>query len=87
MGASNPIELAAEIIAAFVSSNPLPKGELPSLIRAVHVAVANLAAGPEHAQPQIEVKEPAVPTTSNRWAITRSRVPSRLVISEERSHV
>jgi predicted transcriptional regulator len=31
MGASNPIELAAEIVAAFVSNNPLPKGELPSL--------------------------------------------------------
>ena len=29
MGASNPIELAAEIVAAFVSNNPLPKGELP----------------------------------------------------------
>jgi predicted transcriptional regulator len=60
MGA-NPIELAAEIVAAFVSSNPLPKGELPSLIHAVHMAVVNLAAGPERAQPQIEVKEPAVP--------------------------
>jgi hypothetical protein len=31
MSASSPIELAGEIVAAFVSSNPLPKGELPSL--------------------------------------------------------
>jgi predicted transcriptional regulator len=61
MGTSNPIELAAEIVAAFVSNNPLPKGELPSLIQAVHIAVVSLAAGPETAQPQIEVKEPAVP--------------------------
>ena len=61
MGASNPIELAAEIIAAFVSNNPLPKGELPSLIHAVHTAVVRLAAGPESAQPQIEEKTPAVP--------------------------
>jgi predicted transcriptional regulator len=61
MGASNPIELAAEIIAAFVSNNPLPKGELPALTHAVHTAVVRLAAGPERAVPQIEVKTPAVP--------------------------
>ena len=61
MVASNPIELAAEIVAAFVSNNPLPKGELPSLIHAVHMAVVSLGAGPESAQSQIEVKEPAVP--------------------------
>ena len=61
MGASNPIELAAEIVAAFISNNPLPKGELPSLIHAVHTAVVRLAAGPESAQPQIEEKTPAVP--------------------------
>jgi predicted transcriptional regulator len=61
MGASNPIELAAEIVAAFVSNNPLPKGELPSLIQAVHMAVVSLAEGLETAEPQIEAKEPAVP--------------------------
>src|SRR5882757_805589 len=61
MDTSNSIKLAAEIVAAFVSNNPLPKGELPSLIHAVHMAVVSLGAGPESAQPQIEVKEPAVP--------------------------
>ena len=61
MDTSNPIELTAEIVAAFVSNNPLPKGELPSLIHAVHMAVVRLGAGPESAQSQIEVKEPAVP--------------------------
>jgi predicted transcriptional regulator len=60
MDTSNPIELTAEIVAAFVSNNPLPKGELPSLIHAVHMAVVSLGAGPESAQSQIEVKEPAV---------------------------
>jgi predicted transcriptional regulator len=61
MGASSPIELAAEMVAAFVSNNPLPKGELPALFHAVHAAVARLAAGPQSAPPQIEAKEPAVP--------------------------
>src|SRR5271156_4136674 len=61
MGASNPIQLAAEIVAAFVSNNPLPKGELPSLIQAVHIAVVRLAAEPESGQPQVEEQTPAVP--------------------------
>jgi predicted transcriptional regulator len=61
VGVSSPIELASEIVAAFVSNNPLPKGELPTLIQAVHTAVVRLAAGPESVQPQIEVKTPAVP--------------------------
>jgi predicted transcriptional regulator len=47
MGVSSPIELASEIVAAFVSNNPLPKGELPTLIQTVHIAVVRLAAGPE----------------------------------------
>ena len=31
MGASSPIELAAEVVAVFVANNPLPKNELPAL--------------------------------------------------------
>jgi predicted transcriptional regulator len=61
MAKANSIELAAEIVAAFVSNNPLPKSELSSLIQAVHESVMRLAAEPENTQPQIEVKEPAVP--------------------------
>jgi predicted transcriptional regulator len=60
MSASSQIELASEIVAAFVSNNPLPKGELPSLIFAVHTAVVRLAAVPESVPLQI-VKTPAVP--------------------------
>ena len=60
MGASNPIELATEIVAAFISNNPLPKGELPSLIRRAHRR-REIAAGPESAQPQIEEQTPAMP--------------------------
>jgi predicted transcriptional regulator len=76
MGASNPIELAAEIVAAFVSNNPLPKGELPSLILAVHNAVVRLAAGPEGVPLQIEVKTPAVP-------IRRSITPDFLICLDD----
>jgi predicted transcriptional regulator len=61
MAQPNSIELAAEIVAAFVSNNPLPKNELSSLIQSVHESVMRLAAEPENTRPQIEVKEPAVP--------------------------
>jgi MucR family transcriptional regulator, transcriptional regulator of exopolysaccharide biosynthesis len=61
MSTSSPIELAAEMVAAFVSNNPLPKGELAALIHAVHATVARLASEPESTPAQIEVKAPAVP--------------------------
>ena len=61
MGASRPIELAAEMVAAFVSNNPLPKSELPALIHALHATMSRLAGEPSSAPPQIEPKAPAVP--------------------------
>ncbi len=61
MAKLNAVEVAAEMVAAFVSNNPLPKSELPALIHAVHSAVERLAAGPESAPPQVEAKAPAVP--------------------------
>ena len=33
MSSTNPIELAAEMVAAFVSNNPLPKGKLQATDR------------------------------------------------------
>jgi predicted transcriptional regulator len=75
MGASVPIELAAEIVAAFVSNNPLPKSDLPALIHAIHAAVASLSIEPS-APPQIEAKEPAVP-------IRKSITPDFLICLED----
>jgi predicted transcriptional regulator len=75
MGASVPIELAAEIVAAFVSNNPLPKSDLPALIHAMHAAVASLSSEAKSA-PQIEAKEPAVP-------IRKSITPDFLICLED----
>jgi MucR family transcriptional regulator, transcriptional regulator of exopolysaccharide biosynthesis len=61
MGTLSPIELAAQMAAAFVSNNSVPASELPALILALHTAVTRLEAGPESAPPQTEVKAPAVP--------------------------
>ena len=34
------VELAAEVVAAYVSNNPVPKSDLPDLILAVHSSLA-----------------------------------------------
>jgi len=73
---SNPIELAAEMVAAFVSNNPLPKSELPALIHALHATVTRLAGEPKSASPQIEPKAPAVP-------IRKSLTPDFLICLED----
>jgi len=39
------IEPAVEIVAAYVSNNPVPASELPGLIRSIHGAVAGLVLG------------------------------------------
>ncbi len=75
MGASVPIELAAEIVAAFVSNNPLPKSDLPALIQAMHAAVASLSSEASAPAP-VAAKEPAVP-------IRKSITPDFLICLED----
>ncbi|MEG9528148.1 MAG: MucR family transcriptional regulator, partial [Hyphomicrobiales bacterium] len=41
----NFIELAGDIVAAYVSNNPVPVAELPALITRVHGAIAGLVSG------------------------------------------
>jgi predicted transcriptional regulator len=76
METSDSIKLAAEVVAAFVSYNPLPRSDLPALIQAVHSTVESLAKGSEFAQPQAETKPPAVP-------IRKSITPDYLVCLED----
>ena len=72
----NPVEVAAEIVAAFISYNPVPKSELPNLIEAVHSAVDRLEKGPGNTPPQVEVNAPAVP-------IRKSITPDFLICLED----
>jgi predicted transcriptional regulator len=76
MGAAVPIELAAEIVAAFVSNNPLPKSDLPALIHAMHAAVSALSTEEKSPPPPAEAKEPAVP-------IRKSITPEFLICLED----
>ncbi len=61
MSIPDTVELAAEVVAAFVSSNPLPKSELPGLIQGVYAAIERLAQETTSAPPPVEAQEPAVP--------------------------
>ena len=76
MATRDLVELAAEVVAAFISNNPLPRGELPALIQTVHSTVERLGKGLESAPPQVEMKSPAVP-------IRKSVTPDYLICLED----
>jgi predicted transcriptional regulator len=71
----NSTELAAGIVAAFVSHNSLPATELPALIASVDGALRSLA-GAVRAAPPAEKREPAVP-------IKKSITPDYLICLDD----
>ena len=73
------LELAAEVVAAFVSNNPVPRGELPALIQTIHETLARLSAGGENLIATEEPKEPAV-------SIRKSVTPGYLICLEDGKH-
>ncbi len=52
------ITFAGDIVAAYVSNNPVPASELPALIGSVHAALANLVGAPAAAAPEENVEQP-----------------------------
>ncbi|KAB1071215.1 MucR family transcriptional regulator [Methylobacterium planeticum] len=57
---ANHLELAADIVSAYVSNNPVRATDLPSLISDIHAALNNLAAGPSgKAEQEAEKATPA----------------------------
>lgn len=56
-GNDNLIELTADVVAAYVSNNPIQVGDLPNLIADVHAALSRVG-GPEPVQ--VEKPKPAV---------------------------
>jgi len=53
------VELAAEIVSAYVSNNSVPASELPTLLNDVHAAIVRVASGGQPAV--VEAAKPAVP--------------------------
>lgn len=52
------IELTADVVAAYVSNNPVPVGELPNLIADVHAALGRVGGAAEPAP--VDKQKPAV---------------------------
>ncbi|MEA2935221.1 MAG: hypothetical protein QOD74_1867 [Variibacter sp.] len=68
------MELTADIVAAYVSNNPVPAAEMPALISQVHQALAKVAGG------QIEASaEPLKPAI----AVKKSVHPDYIVCLED----
>jgi predicted transcriptional regulator len=59
-GSNNFIELAADIVSAYVSNNTVPAGDLPGLINEIHTALVRVSGGAVQVAP--EAPKPAVPT-------------------------
>ena len=69
----DPIELTAEIVAAFISNNAVPTSELPNIIESVHAAIRG-AAG--HVEASVADQTPAVP-------IRKSVTPDYLICLDD----
>ena len=77
MAMLNSVELTAQVVAAYISNNPLPKGDLPDFILAVHSSLGRLGSESELSLlPQAEAQTPAVP-------IRRSVTPDFLICLED----
>jgi predicted transcriptional regulator len=68
------IELTADVVAAYVSNNPVPVGELPKLIAEVYTALGQVNGAAPAAE--VEPQKPAVP-------IKKSVTPDFIVSLED----
>jgi predicted transcriptional regulator len=74
---SDPIQLATEIMAAYVANNSVPRADLPALFEGLHAALKRLTEGGEISSPvDIEKPAPAVP-------IRKSVTPDYLICLDD----
>ena len=76
MATSDPIELAIEIMVAFVANNAVPRADLPALFEGLHSALKRLTEGGEVATAAIDPPAPAV-------SIRKSVTPDYLICLED----
>jgi predicted transcriptional regulator len=65
-GEGNFLALTAEIVAAYLSNNPVPAGDIPALINQVHAALSRVSAKPgdgtgEPLKPAVSLKKSITP--------------------------
>ena len=56
--AADFIDLTGDLVAAYVSNNPVRPADLPDLIRTVYAALNGLANGTAAAAPEVEIEKP-----------------------------
>ena len=76
MATSDPIELATEIMVAYVANNAVPRADLPALFEGLHSALKRLADGGEIAPVAIDPPAPAV-------SIRKSVTPDYLICLDD----
>jgi len=74
LATSNYIELAADIVSAYVSNNSVPSGDLPALISDVHSALLKVSGGA--IEVPAEAPKPAVP-------VKKSVTPDYIICLED----
>jgi predicted transcriptional regulator len=74
LATSNYIELAADIVSAYVSNNSVPSADLPSLISEVHSALMRVGGGT--IEVPTEAPKPAVP-------VKKSVTPDYIICLED----
>jgi predicted transcriptional regulator len=68
------VDMAADIVSAYVAANPVPSQDLPALIRTVHTALKEVASGAKVSREPAQ--EPAV-------AIKKSVTPDYIICLED----
>ncbi len=66
----NVVEMAAEIVSAYVRNNSVPVSELPALLQSVHDSLGNILNG---AKPEV-VKEPPQPKVPVKKSVTNDYI-------------
>ncbi|MEE1654840.1 MucR family transcriptional regulator [Microvirga sp. CF3062] len=74
IAASNYIELAADIVSAYVSNNSVPSSDLPTLISEVHTALVRVGGGT--VEVPVEAPKPAIP-------VKKSVTPDYIICLED----
>lgn len=69
------VGIAADIVSAYVSNNPIPASELPALLNSVHASLTKIAGGQSVEQARAP-QEPAVP-------VRKSVTPDYLICLED----
>ena len=68
------LRFASDIVAAYVSNNPLPVSEIPSMIKSIHLTLGGLANGTGGDMPTTQ--KPAIP-------VKRSITPEYIICLED----